>query len=387
MAFWFLVLEAVGARDKYQSNVIQLLRSMSSFDREFANEKPTVLFDNRWYRDPNQAIRNIPPRVPSDIEHLQADDVAGEATLASPGWRDGTEKVSYFENDILKGILFEMGLPPLKLGQTSQAPYRTSYPTEVWTANKEIFTFCANLAWLAFRCKCYELASRKIGSTYMPHPLRSNIAGFSMATDGLEAADDAHQIAYAKAYVDVLKQVRDESAEKAKILGRAVFQPLTWSPLLPHVARKAGGADHVVNAAYELRDTLGARNLRRTISRLDQSVQRGNLKSALHFCEEIQTLGAALRSDLGIFEPSPKLTVSFAGFGNAEVPAGAVPKFLKRKRYPFKARFTLMRSVFDDLMTISSLGSVYEMICPLGAKSTPSSDPATSDKPHSSQGE
>ena len=268
-----------------------------------------------------------------------------------------------------------MGLPPLELGQTSQAPYWTSYPTEVWTANKEIFTFCANLAWLTFRCKCYALASKKIASPYMPHPLRSNLAGFSMATDGLEAGNAADQIAFAKAYVDVLKQVRDESAEKAKFLGRAAFQPLAWSPLLPHVARKAKGGEHVVSTAYELRGSLGARNLRRVISRLEKSVQQGNLKSALRFCEEIQELSAAIRSDLGIFEPSPKLTVSFAGFGSAEVPTGAVPKFLKRKRYPFKPRFTFMRSVFDDLMTISSLGSVYEMICPLSPRSTPPSDP------------
>ena len=160
---------------------------MWSYDQKFATEKPTVVYDHLWYRDPNQAIQNVPPRVPNYIEHLQTDDEVSDATLASPGWKDGTEKVRYFENDILNGILSEMGLPPLELGQTSQAPYWTSYPTEVWTANKEIFAFCANLAWLTFRCKCYELASRKIGSPYMPHPLRSNLAGFSMATDGLEA--------------------------------------------------------------------------------------------------------------------------------------------------------------------------------------------------------
>ena len=123
-----------------------------------------------------------------------------------------------------------------------------------------------------------------------------------------------------------------------------------------------------MNTAYELRGSLGARNLRKAISRFEKSVQRGNLKSALRFCEEIQELGAAMRSDLGIFEPAPKLTVSLAGFGRSPGSAywgGA--QVSEKEKVPFQAKVYFHAKCFRRSDgRISSLGSVYEMICPLG---------------------
>jgi hypothetical protein len=187
-----------------------------------------------------------------------------------------------------------------------------------------------------------------------------------MATDGVRVKNAADQVSFARAYVEVLEQTYQAGLEKTHTLGRAVFQPLSWSPLLPHIAKRAKTPADVITSAYKIRETRGARDLRKAIARMEQHLKDNNLKGALRCTREVQKLADTLQEDLGIRELAmTKMTLSLGGIGSAELPRRLIPGFLLKARYPLKPRFGFLRSVFDDLSTVASLGMLYEKLCPL----------------------
>jgi len=228
----YLLLQAIGTKGKYDSQVIQWVRDLRSQDASYFQE-PIVSYSE----DNSKAVRPIHTGK-SDDSSVQLNDTLLQEPPRPVPILKSSAMIQLCADDALKHILDSMGLPHVAFGEGLGLPededaLHIFHPSKAWLGGSEVLTFCANLMWTTFRARCYDLVSRLQGVSYMPHPLRARLAGFSMASDGVYPRKAAQQESFTRRYVDVLEKTYQEGAEKAATLGTAVFQPLTWSPLLP----------------------------------------------------------------------------------------------------------------------------------------------------------
>jgi hypothetical protein len=224
--------------------------------------------------------------------------------------------------------------------------------------------FRANLAWLTFRARCYDLYCRRIAVPYMPHPLRTNVAGFSCFAD--DHPDRSKRPPLVFAYLNAIKKVYQEStATISEALGGA-FVPVQCPLLLPHVVAKARKKENVLEAVYDVRDSRGARGLRAHVSQLEQSIAAGDLTSALKLVKELDRLTRSLRRGLGLAAAdAPGMAVSIGGVVSAQLSADQVQKLtakLTRHVTIARPRTMFLRNVFKDLADAATLGPLYEVL-------------------------
>jgi hypothetical protein len=224
--------------------------------------------------------------------------------------------------------------------------------------------FRANLAWLTFRARCYDLYCRRIAVPYMPHPLRTNVAGFSCFAD--DHPDRSKRSPLVFTYLNAIKKVYQEStATISDALGGA-FVPVQCPLLLPHVVAKARKKENVLEAVYDVRDSRGARGLRAHVSQLEQSIAAGDLTSALKLVKELDRLTRSLRRGLGLSAAdAPGMAVSIGGVVSAQLSADQVQKLtakLTRRVTIARPRTMFLRNVFKDLADAATLGPLYEVL-------------------------
>lgn len=225
--------------------------------------------------------------------------------------------------------------------------------------------FHANLAWLTHRARCYDLYCRRIMVPYMPHPLRTRIAGFSSFVDD-SRPDESVRAPLAFSYLNAIKKVYQEStATISEALGGA-FVPVQCPLLLPHVVARAKKKEHLLEAVYEVRDSRGARGLRGHVSQLQQSIDAGDLTSALKLVKELDRLTRSLRRGLGLSAgDAPGMAVSIGGVVSTQLSADQVQRLtakLTRHITVARPRTMFLRNVFKDLADAASLGPLYEVL-------------------------
>lgn len=267
-------------------------------------------------------------------------------------------------NAIRSGFLMGRWSKHSKKGEWRWEQYEV--PDALWDA-------CANLAWLTFRARCYDLVCQRIAVPYMPHPLRTSVAGYTTFTDDAPAAAGKRDRPWTStrrplvySYVDAMKIVyRELEATVSEALGGA-FVPVQAPVLLPHVLGKAGDREQVMAAAYEIRDSRGARRLRAHVDQVEQSIAAGDLRAALRLVQELNRLTAALRRELGLRSPdTPGMTVSIAGVASVQLSPDQVVRLtgpLTRRLTVTRPRLMFLRNVFNDLATAASLGHLYELL-------------------------
>ena len=245
----------------------------------------------------------------------------------------------------------------------------------------ETLHFSANLVWTVFRAACYALVSQAYGTAYMPHPLRARFTGFAAASQGKEihSYEPAYQgeggpLEYmsletwrVRQYLAVLEKVYQEAAEQVSNFLGTYFLPLPHTPLLPYVLKQAGERTHILEAAYELRESRGARDLRAHLGKMEGEIQQGNLQAAVKVNRELAELERLLQQQLGLEAgSSPKIALSFGSVLSLDFPEEFVPPALRVKQITLKPRLLFLRNVFAELTRVGSLGALYEVLFPVG---------------------
>ncbi|MGW4841422.1 hypothetical protein [Nocardia brasiliensis] len=256
----------------------------------------------------------------------------------------------------LKRALEAIGLPMIRINRV---------PSSQACVHEDIVNLCTSLAWAAYRVRLYGYLASAQGIPYMPHPMRSRVSGFAAATDigGAEAATDP---GFARAYIEVLERVYEEArATVNESLGTAMV-PLTFSPLLPYIAKKAGrNRNDLLAAAYDVRDSKGAKAVRAATRNLQDAMRNASLHDTMKSINELQALAREFRTGLGLNSPQQIATaISVAGF-RVDAPITLSPKAsrgVKRISTPFSPRTALfLRNVFADLSQVAALGEVYDI--------------------------
>ena len=225
--------------------------------------------------------------------------------------------------------------------------------------------FGANLAWLTFRARCYDLYCRRVALPYLPHPLRTNLAGFSsFLADDHRDEDTRTPLVYS--YLTAINKVYKESTATISAALGGAFVPVQCPLLLPHVVARARKKESVLEAVYEVRDSRGARGLRAHVSQVEQSIAAGDLTSALKLVKELDRLTRSLRRGLGLSTvDAPGMAISIGGVVSAQLSADQVQKLtakLTRHLTLARPRTMFLRNVFKDLADAAALGPLYEVL-------------------------
>ncbi|MFG2550710.1 hypothetical protein [Streptomyces sp. NPDC048581] len=231
----------------------------------------------------------------------------------------------------------------------------------------EVEDFCRNLVWLTYRARCYDLLCRHIGVPYMPHPLRARMAGFS-CFQGIPSQlpqPRPQRPPVIHAYLEAINTVYEEARETVSSVLDGAFLPLQCSSLLPYVVHKAGRRENVLSAAYDIRDSRGARHLRSHVSELEQRIDEGNMKAALPLTKEINRLTNQLRRQLGLDDVQPpNMTISIGGIVSVDA-SGGIKKLatkLTRRIRVARPRTMFLSNVLDGLSSAATLGPLYEVL-------------------------
>jgi hypothetical protein len=362
----YLLLQAIGVKSKYESEVVQWVRNIRSYDHRFYGKAQQTEFTYGpvYRREGYKVIRS----EDGSYKEINAKETSALKRLLEESSR------SEFGAKVFEQILSDLNLPQMGLGTHSEIPqndYFIRHPSKAWLAGSEVMTFCANLAWTAFRSRCYDLISRAEGISYMPHPLRARLAGFSSSSDSASNHPPELQESFVRSYIGALEKVHQEARESISQFADFKLLAFPYSPLLPHILKevrrkernKAKQKEKIIEVAYEIRNSSGAKNIRSYISNVEDEVSNGNLKALLALNRELKDLMVALRQDIGLQEPSiPKIALSIAGVVEVEIPKELIPSFLHNKKHLSKPRLMFLRNVFDDLSRASSLGALYEIL-------------------------
>lgn len=348
--YQYLLMQAIGVDGKYDSQVVRWIRQLRSAD-------PSIFSRPRSW-GPGPAGRSEGGEGQSYELQEPATKLGGSHT---PG--HGAYLAS-----VLAEILAEMSLPPMGLGPHPELPTEDRYlshPSDEWGGGPEIIQFCANLAWTAFRTLCYSLYAVDKQVTYSPHPLRARIAGFAAAGLAEGLTDAKPQESFAHQYTARLEKVYEEAVDIAVSVGATSLIRFPYPSVLPYIVRRAGDREHVIEAAYDLRQSRGARTLRARIADFEQSVQGGDIEAAVRLRNELDRLTRSLRQRLGLEQGDPpRVTFAIsAGVASASLAprrgSASVSKLATRVVQPWLG---LLWNIFDALAAADALGNLYETL-------------------------
>jgi len=241
----------------------------------------------------------------------------------------------------------------------------------------EMKWFATNIAWAGFRARCYLQWSQEHGIPYMPHPLRARMAGYAAATEGVEGASPPPSWVegggrckpLVALYLDRLASVHRDGLEAVADVAGTTLLRFPFPSILPYAVERAGTRERILEVAYEVRDSRGARSLRSRVADFDAQLKAGDLQAAVRLREELEHVTAKLRSDLGL-ERNPPITTTLS-IGLPGVSFGITgPKISAKSRGPSPAAadrirrpwLVLLRDVFDALTSASSMGALYEVL-------------------------
>jgi hypothetical protein len=241
-----------------------------------------------------------------------------------------------------------------------------------WILDPEVESMVKRLAWTLLRARCYLLWADEVGAPYMPHPVRARMAGFAAAVEDKpdEFVHHSERQSFLHRYLDCLHTVHREGVEAVAEIGVAKLLRFPFPAVLPYVIERAGDRGRILEAAYELRATRGAKDLRARIAEFQQQVTAGDLVAAVELRDELDRLTTRLRQDLGLLA-RPSITTSLS-IGPPEfslqvdgpsipLPVGA-GRAMDRLRRP---RLVLLRDIFDAMASASSLGRLHEILYPV----------------------
>jgi hypothetical protein len=368
--YQYLLMQAIGVDGKYDSQVVRWVRHLRSAD-------PTKFQSPRsWGTGPAQAPTG------NDAASYEFVDPATDLHHAS-SFGHGN-----YLDSVLSKMLAELSLPPMGIGPHPELPINdrfVSHPSSEWGGGAEIMQFCSNLVWMTFRTLCYSLYARDNQVTYMPHPLRARVAGFATAGSAereavvfaagrsgrvadlkreLEPDPDAQQ-SFAQQYTSRLDEVYEEAVDIALSVGATSLVRFPYPGVLPYIVRRAGSREYLLEAAYDVRRSRGARSLRSRIADFEQSVKSGDMRAAIALRDELDLVTRSLRQRLDLEQREPP-QVSFA------ISAGVASATLRPRRRgsePSKLAATMTKpwlvvlwNVFDALAAADALGDLYEML-------------------------
>jgi hypothetical protein len=213
------------------------------------------------------------------------------------------------------------------------------------TDSYDVKTFLDNLAWLAYRTRCYHYISRDMNIDYMPHPLRSNICAYSIGGEGIKRF-----ISEGIPHINSLEKFYREAAQIKHVFGDYKFASYEWPTLLPYLLKRVENKNEIIDIAYQIRNERGAKNLRKIIGELSHEYyEKGNLKYALQMNNEIIEFEKMLRKECDLGNTSKlKISIFFEHFS--------------------KPRLYFLKNIFNELVVSSSLGASYEKLIPTNTK-------------------
>jgi hypothetical protein len=358
----YLILQALGVRDKYQSQVVQWVRALRSYDAAL-DGLPELAFGDKTGRE---------YRPPASLKFTKfMDEILHEPKKHLSKWLRG-ELFNYFDNEKFTEILGGLGLSPMMFGTRHEIPEmrdENGRPSMQARVGSEMLSFCANLVWTVFRTKCYCVYSRERGITYMPHPLRARLAGFSEACEyGPEDTEvylGAKPGYYVRSYISCLDKVYQEALDATSHFADTTLIRIPFSPVLPYVIKKAKRREKIIEVAYDVRGTRGARDLRARLNEFEHELRTGEIRAAIGMRNELERLVHSLRRHLGLEAyQGPKIGLSIGGVVSVDlpIPGPRIVTSLVSKTDVFKPRLLLLRDVFDALAAASSLGALYKVL-------------------------
>lgn len=346
-----LVLTAFGMESKYSPGAarwLQFLRSGEVGPRWETDEVAGRRLQNSYGRRLERGLMARPPGARTVDRTIQT-----EYTLGS--------------------LLDELGLPDLEIGRKTRLSKET---VRCLGGGGEVARFCANIAWVAFRSRYYDLVSSCTGIPYMPHPIRARFVGFSHAFDGSSKSvrdvgnhvHDLTDVPLARSYTAAIRQVYNESVQVINERLNLAILPLEYPILLPYIANKARDRKHVLEVAYDVRESKSAQRLRNHLSELEMRVSSGDLSAATLAIREIDQLLNSLRRSMGI-DPGHSVTVavSLAGLMQIEAPfklPGGISEKLTRSLSASGRRLAFLKDVFREVAKVASYGSVFDIFLP-----------------------
>lgn len=183
----FLLLQAIGAEGKYESAVVQAIRSGSE------------LADHGGH--PNLSYAIDPESVLQKFYGL------------------GGGRAPRLDRIIAEILDF---------------PRRESPScTSSWLVDPDLKSFAANLAWAFMRSRGYVVWAHERGVLYMPHPLRGRMAGYAAAVD--EAVAPRRQ--FSRLYLDALSSVHREGQRVFAEVNETALLRFSFPAILPYVVR------------------------------------------------------------------------------------------------------------------------------------------------------
>lgn len=326
----FLLLQAVGAEGKQESAVVQAIR---------AEDDPSDDVVSR------SDFRSKSPLVPQKYKN-----------------KDGVHSAPRLDQILDQ----KFQLPPGPKG----VPKGMSYAHH-WLVDPKLRRFAANLAWALMRSRCYLLWANSQGSPYMPHPLRSQMAGYAaaVADSPWEFIHHSEREKFVRLYLERIDEVHWEARQAlAEIEGTGLLR-VPFPTILPYVIGRAGAREDILAVAYELRDSRGAKSLRHRLADFEGQIAAGDLRAAIRLRDELDLLSRRLRQDMGLVgqrEVATTLSIGLPGI-SVEFPGPRAPSSLPAKTAAIADRvrrpwLVFMRNVFDALASASSLGNLYEVL-------------------------
>jgi GGDEF domain-containing protein len=223
----------------------------------------------------------------------------------------------------------------------------------------------AGILWLVSRALLYDSLATERRIPYAPHPLRASL--WKAIQIRMLSGELFHKLP-----IDILTDARITLGEKL-LSGRVKSFEIEIPPLLAYVLSRANTRDEIFPRVMELRDSRGARRMRKELTELSEAVAGGD--SALDVLRQVETRkvlrqveafnkfarSLAVEWDLAN-RPKISPAIQFLAFSIGT--EASVPRALVQAKsmvtQTVRPHFGLLRNIFDSTTRIWSMSALVD---------------------------